>query len=135
MTDSYQAIYDAVRSRISGGNISDVIRDQSRQAFDISHLVQQIQAEVYAVAYELRRPSVVFRPDISADGSKWSMLLGPNIQSGVVGFGDTPEEAARDFDQNWWKSYTPEARRILRNIEEEAKRDEARIGGQFGHGA
>ena len=38
MSDSYQAIYDAVRSRISNGDIGGTIRDVAHQAFDISHL-------------------------------------------------------------------------------------------------
>ena len=36
MADSYQAIYDAVRSRIFGGNIGEVVREVAFRAFDIS---------------------------------------------------------------------------------------------------
>ncbi len=32
MSDTYQAIYDAVRSRISGGNISDAVESAMRDA-------------------------------------------------------------------------------------------------------
>lgn len=32
MSDSYQAIYDAVRSRISGGNIADAVTEVARSA-------------------------------------------------------------------------------------------------------
>ena len=31
-------------------------------------------------------------------GNKWSVLYGSNIQEGVVGWGDTPEEAMVAFD-------------------------------------
>ena len=37
MSDSYQAIYDAVRSRISGGNISDAVDRAAREAFDMGN--------------------------------------------------------------------------------------------------
>lgn len=35
MSDSYQAIYDAVRSKISGGDIGSVVHDVLFSAFDM----------------------------------------------------------------------------------------------------
>jgi len=32
------------------------------------------------------------------DGDKWCVLLGDDIQTGVCGFGDTPEEAIEAFE-------------------------------------
>lgn len=35
------------------------------------------------------------------DGSQWCVLLGGDLQTGVAGFGDSPEAASRDFDKAW----------------------------------
>lgn len=53
------------------------------------------------IASEHTRPSVLFRPEISLDGNQWCALLGDNLQIGVAGFGDSPEEAMRNFDIEW----------------------------------
>lgn len=101
MSDSYQAIYDAVRSRISGGNISDVAREVLADAFDFSHARAIIQQEFCIAASELTRPSVLYRPTLSVDGDQWFALYGADIQSGVAGFGSTPAEAMSAFDAAW----------------------------------
>lgn len=108
MSDSYQAVYDAVRSRITGANVGDVIADIARQSFDISMSIailtqefsiaaeRQIQA-----AEEAMRPSSVFRPKLFLDGDQWCALYGENIQEGVAGFGKSPNDAMLEFDRNW----------------------------------
>lgn len=58
---------------------------------------------------ERRRPSVLYRPTLSADGTKWCALFGDDLASGVAGFGDTPEDAMRAFDAAWHKERTPAA--------------------------
>ena len=50
---------------------------------------------------ERLRPSVVFRPEVYPDGNKWCALYGENLQEGVAGFGDSPDEAMRAFDVAW----------------------------------
>ncbi len=55
----------------------------------------------YSLACQLQRPFMLLRPKIYPDGNQWCVLLGDNIQEGLAGFGDTPDEAASDFDQNW----------------------------------
>ena len=52
-------------------------------------------------ASEHARPSAVFRPSISVDGNQWCALYGDNLQDGVAGFGDSPDDAMADFDRNW----------------------------------
>lgn len=101
MSDNYQAVYDATRSRISPTSSSDVL-NAAKDAFDISHQKQMLQQEIYAVAYELRRPSVVYRPSIYIDGNQWCALYGINIQDGVAGFGDSPALAMDAFDIAWF---------------------------------
>lgn len=114
MTDTYQAIYDAVRSRISGGDIGSVVADEVRRALDISHVLPHLQQEIYTVSHELQRPSVLFKPMLSADGDMWCALLGADLQSGVAGFGKTPHEAMIEFDQAFYKQNTPTAVRLAR---------------------
>lgn len=135
MSDSYQAIYDAVRSRISGGDIGVAVRDIAFQQFDISHMKVMLQQDFSIAAQEMARPSVLWRPTICQDGSKWHALYGPNQMEGVSGFGDTPAEAMADFDNNWWKQKTAHVTNIERKITEEDARETALANGQFGVGA
>ena len=106
--NEYQAIYDAVRSRIRSGNISEAVKAVVREA-DIGHATFMMRESFRATLAQYERPSVLYRPTVVPDGSKWSALYGTNLMEGVSGFGDTPEEAMRDFDNNWWKQKTPTA--------------------------
>lgn len=99
--DNYQAIYDAVRSRISGGNIGEAVADVARQAFDVSHLTCRVANDFSAAAMEMQRPFVLLKPRMYPDGNQWCALYGDNLQEGVAGFGDTPAQAAVDFDIQW----------------------------------
>lgn len=101
MSDSYQAIYDAVRSRISGGNISEAVSDVARQAFDISHLTACVAQDFSIAAMEMQRPFVLLKPRLYSDGNQWCALYGENLQEGVCAFGDTPAKAAQQFDVEW----------------------------------
>jgi hypothetical protein len=103
VTDTYQAVYDAVRSKLSGCDVGSAVNEAVRSSFGgASYLWEHAQQEIYAVSHELQRPSVLFRPSIEHDGDKWCALYGAdNIQAGVAGFGDTPAEAMADFDKAW----------------------------------
>ena len=107
MSDTYQAIYDAVRSRISGGNVSEVVREAIREAFQVSHAVEMVRNDFQTVAYEQQRPFVLLRPKMCSDGNQWCALYGDNLQEGVAGFGDTPEQASYDFDKHWREERRP----------------------------
>lgn len=109
----YQAIYDAVRSRISGGNIGEVVRDVAFHAFDISHSQAMLRDQFMSVAWEMQRPAVIFRPLLSIDGDKWCALYGANVVEGLCGFGDTPESAMADFDKNWHVQRTPHVKQLV----------------------
>lgn len=115
--DSYQPIYDAVRSRISGGNVGDVVAEACRQAFDISHTRAILQEQFCATAMEMARPSVLYKPTLMADGDMWCALLGEDLQVGVAGFGATPADAMTAFDQAFYKERTPTAIRIQKDRE------------------
>ena len=54
------------------------------------------QAEVLRAS-----PHVLMRPAIYPDGNQWCALYGEDLVMGVAGFGDTPEQACADFDNNW----------------------------------
>lgn len=127
--DSYQPIYDAVRSKISGGNISDVVERVCREAFDMGNARAILQEQFCATAMEMARPSVLFKPTLMADGDMWIALLGEDLQSGLSGYGKTPCEAMTSFDQAFYKQRTPVAIRLESMLEAKAAH------GQFGVGA
>jgi hypothetical protein len=108
MSDTYQAVYDATRSKIGRVDGQEIVRAAS-EAFDISHAKMMLQQEIGCIGMEMVRPSVLFRPTVAPDGNKWCALYGPNLMEGVSGFGDTPDEAMRDFDQKFNKERTPVA--------------------------
>jgi hypothetical protein len=127
--DSYQPIYDAVRSKISGGNISDVVERVCRDAFDMGNARAILQEQFCATAMEMARPSVLFKPTLMADGDMWIVLLGEDIQSGLMASGKTPYDAMIAFDQAFYKERTPVALRM------ESMREAKAAHGQFGVGA
>jgi hypothetical protein len=107
MSDSYQAIYDAVRSRISGGNIADAVTEVARSAFDISHMTFQIKGDIDGLLYDLSQPFTRLRPKMYLDGNMWCALYGENIQEGVCGFGGSPQKASEAFNAAWFKEVKP----------------------------
>jgi hypothetical protein len=96
MGDSYQAIYDAVRSRISNGDVGRAIADIAHRSFDISHTVVMLQQEFSIVAFEMQRPSVLFHVSVRRDDTKWTATYWE-----VIGIGESPDAATRDFDKKW----------------------------------
>lgn len=48
------------------------------------------------------------RPRVFLDGAAWCALYGDNLQEGVAGFGNSPELACADFDQQWGRRLTQE---------------------------
>lgn len=77
---------------------SDYWIDLSNRA---SNHLQQYWDRMMDVADEGLRPSTLYKPALSMDGNQWCALFGPNLMEGVAGFGDTPAEAFKDFDNNW----------------------------------
>ena len=103
MSDNYQAIYDAVRSRISNGNIGESVAEVARNSFDISHEKYLLQEQISITGYEATRPSVLYRPDLIKDGNAWLAIYG-DLPTGCVGSGCSPYEAMADFDKQWLRS-------------------------------
>ncbi len=102
MSDHYQAVYDAIRSRFHFN--SDALIDSLSRQFDISHAVFMVRDAWQVAAASQERPFVLFKPKLYPDGNQWCALYGENLQEGVAGFGDTPADAAADFDVNWFKA-------------------------------
>jgi len=61
---------------------------------------------------EQLRPSTIYRPKLYMDGSWWCALYGENIQVGVSAFGETPEEAMKNFDIAWTKPISKPEKKI-----------------------
>ncbi len=61
----------------------------------------EIQSNQRELSEINKRPSTILKPRISLDGNQWCVLHGEDLQSGVAGFGDSPELAMADFDVNW----------------------------------
>ena len=49
-------------------------------------------------------PFSTLKPKIHKDGNQWCVLLGENIQEGVVGFGDTPMKAILAWNEELHKA-------------------------------
>lgn len=102
MSDNYQAVYDAVRSRIVGVDVNAAVSEVLRQSFGMADHHMACVAQDYSLAaQEQQRPCVVFKPTLRRDGALWCALLGDNLQDGVAGFGESPHLAMTDFDKNW----------------------------------
>ncbi len=98
--EPYQPIYDAVRSRLSNGDIGEAVQAAFRDA-NLSHYAMQAAESVRQAAAEYERPSVVFRPTLSFEDNVWCALYGEDLQSGISAFGASPAEAMRAFDVAW----------------------------------
>jgi hypothetical protein len=65
----------------------------------------QLDYEFHAARMDVEQkkmsPFYLLRPRMFPDGNLWCVLYGEDVQSGVVGFGDTPEHAAEQFDWAW----------------------------------
>lgn len=112
--DTYQAVYDAVRSKIPSCDTTGAIERALRDAFDMGNLRAVLQQEFCIAAGEMARPSAIYRPDLSQDGDKWCALYGDDLVHGIAGFGDTPDKAMSEFDQAWLKQKTAAAIRAAR---------------------
>ena len=72
---------------------------------DAAHLVWQREQDL---SFELLRPFRLMKTSIHIDGNQWCVLYGDNLQDGVAGFGDSPDEASRAFDKAWYEKLKPQ---------------------------
>lgn len=71
---------------------------------DMSHENYMLHCRQMEAEAEKTRPSVLYRPSMCLDGNQYFVLYGQNLMDGCAGFGDSPDDAMRDFDANWYKS-------------------------------
>lgn len=65
-------------------------------------MVEQLAASAKQQREEkMSRPSYMLRPRLFIDGNQWCALHGKDMQFGVCGFGDSPEDAYSAFDNAW----------------------------------
>ena len=55
----------------------------------------------YLVEQEELGKFALLKPKLVRDGNQWCVLYGADIRSGIVGFGDTPILAIRDWNKAW----------------------------------
>ena len=74
----------------------------------IAHAAHMIQASWQSaaalnetVSLQNMRPFMILKPRVLPDGNQWCALYGDDLQTGVAGFGVTPDEASRQFDIEW----------------------------------
>jgi len=102
MSDTYQAVYDAVRSRFNGCDTSQTVESAISNAFSNMYVIPEVvRCCISEVAIEMMRPFFLLKPKMFPDGDQWCALYGDNLQEGVAAFGETPEKAAVQFDIEW----------------------------------
>lgn len=100
MSDNYGAVYDAVRSKISNGNIGDAIESALRNA-NLSHYADMASRAAQEAAGEQMRPCVVFKAVLANSGAgdtAWSATFGD-----LIAYGPNPQMAMWNFDIAWSK--------------------------------
>lgn len=108
MSDISQSVYDAVRSKISNGDIGAAV-ERAILDSNLSHYMDMAYRAVDAAASEWSRPCRVFRarllerPD---DTPRWEAYLDGSTFRGL---GNSPAEAMADFDRRWYSLNSPEA--------------------------
>ena len=61
-------------------------------------------------------PSAARRPQLLYRGQLWVALLGPSVEEGIVGIGQTVEAALRAFDAQYLAWLRPPSRRLRRGL-------------------
>ncbi len=76
---------------------SAMLREQLSWDYSRQH-TEEMNYKVQKIEYALIS-SLGIKPYM--DGNQWCFLFGEDIQSGVVGFGETPYKAMLDFNKNF----------------------------------
>jgi hypothetical protein len=95
MSDTYDAVYAAVRSKLGNLDLSSIFAN----ALDLSSQKQQLSEAIAVVGWAMTRPSAVYRPTLDRPTyTRWRARYGE-----VEGTGASPEEAMLEFDAAWSK--------------------------------
>ena len=77
--DTYQPIYDAVRSCIRNGDVGAAVEMAFRNA-DLGNFAGQALYAVQRATEEYERPCVVFKARLYRDGDQWCAIVGDDLQ-------------------------------------------------------
>ena len=104
MSDNYQAVYDAVRSRFSNFDSSGLI-DSIAGKFDVSWAIGRLEETIRSAVIEAAEYSrfAMLKPSLLQDGNMWCCLLGDNLQVGIAGVGETPYLAILAWNREFHK--------------------------------
>jgi hypothetical protein len=72
--------------------------------------------ELYCSAHP-GSPSAARRPQLLYRGQLWIAVLGPNVEEGIVGIGQTVEAALRAFDAQYLAGLRPPSQGLRRGID------------------
>ena len=73
---------------------------KSKMLQEYTQYLQDKRMQDYVYHCERIAPHVIHGAQVMKEGSQWCCILG-DLPTGVVGFGDTPEEACAEFDRTW----------------------------------
>jgi hypothetical protein len=79
--------------------LNNILRYEQQN--ELAGILGQWALNLEKASLEALTPHSRMKPKLSKYGTKWSALYGDNIQEGVCGFGDTPEQAMIQFDIEW----------------------------------
>ena len=71
--------------------------------------------ELYCAAHP-GSPTAARRPRLLYRGQLWIALLGPSVEEGIVGIGQTVEAALRAFDAQYLAGLRPPAQALRRGL-------------------
>lgn len=98
MSDAYQPIYDAVRSRLSNGDIGEAVRAAVESA-GLSWAIDAVKSAQVEAAQAQMAPSVLYRPTLTQIGAGWWASYGDGA---VRAHGASPAAAMAAFDVAWY---------------------------------
>jgi hypothetical protein len=84
--------------------------NKGRHAFD-GTLAAMERMELYCTAHP-DSPSATRRPRLMIRGQLWIALLGPSVEEGIVGIGQSVEAALRAFDAQYFAGARQRAPKI-----------------------
>src|SRR5947209_7500755 len=92
----------------------------SRSKRNGSHMLDATMAamermELYCAAHP-GSPTAARRPRLLYRGQLWIALLGPSVEEGIVGIGQTVEAALRAFDAQYLAGLRPPAQALRRGL-------------------
>lgn len=82
---------------------------------DNSTLAAIERMKLYCAAHP-GSPSAARQPQLSYRGQLWIALLGPNVEEGIVGIGQTVEAALRAFDAQYLAGLRPPSEGSRRGV-------------------